>query len=232
MIIIHDKRLPEEVAGKLNKYGECMPFYSENITYEAIAGHPDIFFFPADKFVIVAPNTPRHYIDFLQNKGISLKFGNTLIGTKKDNSTCYNVVISDNYIIHNKKYTDTSIIENVCNKIFINVNQAYTRCSILPLRNDCFITSDKGIEKELSKQNINCLYISPKEILLQGFPNGFIGGCMGVYQNKVFLIGNPDFHPDGEKLKSFLYHNDYELISLYDGKFVDGGSLFFIEEAI
>lgn len=228
MIIIHDKRLPQDAIATLQQYGECLPFYTENITYEEIAGHPDIFFFPAEDYIIAAPNTPLQYLHFLQERGISIKIGNIAIGTKQENSTCYNAVLSDNYIIHNNKFTDISILENTKDKQFIHVNQAYTRCSLMPLKNDCFVTSDKGVENELIKKKLNCFYISPKEILLPGFPYGFIGGCMGVHKNTIFLIGNPDFHSDGKRLQSFLHELDYEIVSLYNGKFFDGGSLFFI----
>ena len=102
MIVIHDKRLPEQAIATLNKYGECLPFYAENSTYEAIAGHPDIFFFPMGKHIIVAPNTPEYCIDFLKKKGFSIQTGSAFVGKEKENSTCYNVVLSDNYIIHNK----------------------------------------------------------------------------------------------------------------------------------
>ncbi len=200
MIIIHDKRLPEEALVTLHQYGECLAFYTENSTYEEIAGHPDIFFFPTKDYIIVAPNTPSQYIHFLKGKGFSLKTGNTAIGMKKENSTCYNVVLSNSFIIHNKNYTDISILENTKDKKFISVNQAYTRCSLMPLKNDNFITSDKGIEKELSKHGLNCCSISPQEILLPGFPYGFIGGCMGVFQDTVFIIGNLKYHSQGEKL--------------------------------
>ena len=227
MIIIHDKRLPQEAIARLQQYGQSLPFYTENITYEEIAGHPDIFFFPLENTIIIAPNTPSQYIDFLQERGIILIQGSTSVGAKKENLTCYNAVLSDNYIIHNKKYTDISILEKTKHKRFIHVNQAYTRCSLLPLKKDHFITSDKGIEKELSEHGLNCCYLSPKEILLPGFPYGFIGGCMGVYQNTVFVIGNLDFHSQGEKLRTFLSSLDYNIVELYGGKLFDGGSLFF-----
>ncbi|MDL2228504.1 hypothetical protein LJC25_05255 [Bacteroidales bacterium OttesenSCG-928-K03] len=228
MIIIHDKRLPEEAIQNLQKYGDCLPFYSENITYKEIAGHPDIFFLPTEKFVIVAPNTPQHYIDYLKKQNVTLIIGQNSVGNKKEDSTCYNAVVSDNYIIHNKNFTDQSIFQNIKEKEFIQVNQAYTRCSLLPLKNDCFITSDRGIEKELLNNKLTCLYVSPKEIELPGFPYGFIGGCMGIFEDKVFIIGNLDFHPEGKKIEAFLHENDYQIISLYDGKLFDGGSIFFI----
>lgn len=230
MIIIHDKRLPEEAINKLNEYGECLSFYSEDITYQEIAGHPDIFFFPTKDLVIVAPNTPQYFINYLENKGIILKFGNNSVGNQKENSTHYNVVMTENYIVHNKKFTDSTILENLVNKTFIHVNQAYTRCSLLPLKNDSFITSDKGIEKELSKYGLGCLYISPKEILLPGYPHGCIGGCMGIYENNIFIIGHLKHHFEGEKLEFFLREHNYNVIYLYDGKLFDGGGLFFIKQ--
>jgi hypothetical protein len=78
------------------------------------------------------------------------------------------------------------------------------------------------------KYGLNCLYISPKEILLPGHLHGFIGGCMGVYKNTVFLTGNLKHHPEGKKLDSFLQERNYNIINLYDGKFFDGGGIFFV----
>jgi hypothetical protein len=230
MIIIHDKRLPKEAIEKLNEYGDCLPFLSENITCQEIAGHPDIFFFPTEEFTIVAPNTPQYFINYMKTKGLPLITGTTPVGNLKENSTCYNVVMTEKYLIHHRKFTDAAILQNTQDKIFIHVNQAYTRCSLLPLKNDSFITSDRGIEKTLSQHGLNCLYISPKEIILPGHPYGFIGGCMGVYERNVFLIGNPQHHSDGAKLEAFIHDNGYHLISLYDGKFFDGGGVFFYFE--
>jgi hypothetical protein len=227
MIIIHDKRLPGDAIKNLEKYGERLPLYTENITYPEIAGHPDIFFFPAGKFIIAAPNTPEYYINYFKDKKIAFKFGNNPVGNRKETSACYNAAMTENYVIHNKKFTDPAILENIGHKTFIHVNQAYTRCSLLPLKNDCFITSDKGIEKELIKYGLDYLYISPEEILLPGHRHGFIGGCMGVYENSVFLTGNLNRHPDGKKLDSFLRERNYNIISLYDGKLFDGGGIFF-----
>ena len=227
MIIIHDKRLPKEAVATLHQYGDCVPFYSENITYEEIAGHPDIFICPMGDKIIVAPNTPQALTTRLQSAGLTLEKGKIDVGKKKQNSTCYNVVVTDRYIIHNPKYTDPVILNNAENRKFISINQGYTRCSLLPLKNDCFLTSDRGIEKDLSKHNLNCFYISPEEIVLPGFSYGFIGGCMGIYQNTVFIIGNLNYHSQGKNLKTFLQTLQYEIVELYNGNLFDGGGLFF-----
>jgi hypothetical protein len=42
----------------------------------------------------------------------------------------------------------------------------------------------------------------------------------------VFFIGNLSHFPEGEKVRQFL--SSYEIIELYDGPLVDGGSLIFI----
>ena len=229
MIIVHDKRLPKEAIATLHQYGECLPFYTENRTYEKIAGHPDIFICPIGDKIIVAPNTPQEFITALLSVGLTLEKGTTAVGEKKQNSTAYNVVVADNYIIHNPKFTDPAILNNKGNRKFVPIKQGYARCSLLPLKNDCFLTSDRGIEKDLSKHGLNCLYISPEKIVLHGFPYGFIGGCMGIYRNLVFIIGNLDYHPQGKDLKIFLHSLQYEIVELYDGQLFDGGGLFFLE---
>ena len=225
MNIIHDKRLPAEAVSSLCQYGNCLPFYTEHITDESIAGHPDVFICQLKDKLIIAPNTPPPFVASLQSAGFTLEKGSTLVGKEKYNSICYNVVITDKYIIHNQKFTDRTILENTKNQKFIHINQGFARCSLLPLKDDSFLTSDKGIEKELSKHNLNCYYISPKEILLPGVQYGFIGGCMGIYQNTVFIIGNLDYHSQGKNLRTFLQSLHYEIVELYNGELFDGGGL-------
>ena len=228
MLIIHDSRLPDEAIRNLQLYGECLSFHTEKITYEAIAGHPDIFFCPIDGDIVVALNTPTHFVDCLLARGFNIRKGENFVGGQKYNSTSYNAVVTDQYIIHNRKYTDPSILNYLGRRIFMHVNQGYTRCSLFPLKNNNFITSDKGVEKTLCHNKINCCYISCEEILLPGFPYGFLGGCMGGYQNKIFIIGKLEYLSEGAKVYDFLRKLDYEIIELYDGMLFDGGGLFFL----
>lgn len=225
MLIIHDVRLPESLIQTLNHLGSCIAFNSKGITYEAIAGHPDIFFCWIKDTLVVAPNTLEEYMQGLKEYKITYKIGFTPVGEQKYNSTAYNAVVTDNYIIHNRNYTDKSILEQQGNRKYIHVNQAYTRCSLLPLGKDSFLTSDQGIAKTLSKYGLNSCCVSPKGILLQGYKNGFIGGCMGVYGNKVLVCGHLDYHLEGEKIRAFLHGLGYEIIELYKGPLIDGGSL-------
>lgn len=227
MIILADKRIPEEAMRSLGKYGKILAVESDGITYPAISGHPDIFFCKAGEKLIVAPNAPKPIVDFLKAGENKMNIGQKEIGSVYPHTAPYNALITKDFVIHKKEITD-SVILSVCHQQeFIDVKQAYTRCSTLALNENRFVTSDKGIEKVLSKKGFDVLYVNPAGIVLHGFTNGFFGGCCGVYKNKIFITGHLDYYPDGKKVKDFL--SDYEIIELYKGPLYDGGGLIFLE---
>jgi len=98
----------------------------------------------------------------------------------------------------------------------------------LPLKNDCFITSDRGIENILKQEGLSCLYVSPKEVLLPGFKHGFFGGACGVFDNSVFILGSLNYFSEGNAVKNYLTGLGYELCELVDGKLFDGGSILIV----
>ncbi len=228
MLIIIDKKIPKEAKEKLSKYGEIIKFSTTGITYETISGHPDVFFCKTDKALIIAANLPEHFKNILKNNNISFIEGIKKVGQNYPATAHYNAAISEDYIIHNFDFTDENILKNTSPKQKIKINQAYSRCNILPLKKNNFITSDKGIQNTLSKNKIEHLFVSPEKIILPGFSNGFIGGCCGVFENKIFLMGSLKYFPDGERFKQFVKNLKYEIIELYDGPLFDGGSILFI----
>lgn len=228
MLIIIDNKLPKPAKDKLSEFGEIIEFSTTGITYEAISGHPDVFFCKADKTLVIAPNLSKQHKNILEKNNISFIEGSKKIGQNYPETAIYNAAISENYIIHNFDFTDEIILKNTSSKQKIKINQAYSRCSILPLKENNFITSDKGIQKTFFENKINHLYVSPEKIVLPGFPNGFIGGCCGVLENKIFLSGSLKYFPDGEKIKQFVQNLKYEVIELYDGLLFDCGSILFL----
>ena len=225
MLIISDKRIPEKAKEKLQHYGDVMFIETEGIVYEAVSGHPDIFFCYSGNGLVVAPNLPDNLKRKLINYQVDFIEGNKPVGKKFPASASYNAVVTSKYLIHNLKYTDRAILNNTGNLIQIDVNQAYTRCNLLPVNEDCFITSDRGIEKTLLQKGLEVLYVEPSDILLPGFRNGFFGGACGVYENKVFITGSLDRFGDGNKVRTFLKRFDMEVVELYDGRLFDGGSI-------
>lgn len=226
MVILVNKNIPKQALQRLSAFGNLILIQTKGITYSAIAGHPDIFFCLVGNGLVVAPNVPEAIKIRLSKQKLSWKEGYEAVGGKYPKTARYNCVVTEDFLIGNKDFIDKKIWESAINKVFIHVKQGYTRCNLLPLADNRFITSDKGIEKALTEKNLEVLYISPEDILLPGFEHGFIGGTAGVYNDRVFFIGKLDYFTEGEKIKHYL--SGFEIVELYDGPLFDGGGLFFI----
>lgn len=229
MLIIADKRIPEEAKQKLQRFGEIVFLKTENIVYDAISGHPDIFFCQVNHKLIIAPNLPEKYKVLLKEKAIEFEEGEEKVGLKFPETAKYNVVATDKYLMHNFRYTDSKILEFQDNLNPVHLNQGYSRCNLLPLKDDHFITSDEGIFRILQNLNLKVLLVRPDDILLQGMNHGFFGGCCGAFEDTVYIIGSLSKFKDGQKVRDFLLKLDYRIVELYDGPLFDGGSLFFID---
>lgn len=228
MFILADNRIPNEAKEKLSEYGEIILFSTEGITYEAISGHPDIFFCQVNDQLIVAPNLPVEYKNKLTENKILFREGELPIEEKYPGTSRYNIVATDKYLIHNFRYTD-SVVTNAGDDLdLIHSGQGYTRCNLLPLRNDHFITSDQGIDRVLKGFKLDAFYVNPDDIILPGMKHGFFGGACGVHKNKVFIIGSLSRLKNGNALKTYINNLNYQIVELYDGPLFDGGSLFFI----
>lgn len=229
MIIISNKNIPEQALEQLKDYGKVLTFETSGLTYPAISCHPDVFLCLANDQIIIAPNTPGTFRKLLTENNVRFSIGHSEVGSNYPETAKYNSVITKHYLIHNLEITDNSIKEACVNKIKINVNQGYTRCNLLPLEDENFITSDKGIYNKLHANKLNVFYVDPKGILLSGFKNGFFGGVCGVHQNLIFTIGSLSKLTGSKQVVSFLKDAGCQIIELYDGLLIDCGSLIFID---
>ena len=253
--IIADSRMPEEAKKNLKKLGNVLFINPTSITYDSISSHPDIFFFQKDDALIYAQNAPKKIIKELKKRKINLIEGEKEVGKKYPETVPYNAVGIGNLLIHNLKYTDAKILSSYKNHI--HVNQGYTRCNLLALNENCFITSDEAISRQLSAiSNVNrqqttdnrlypheslvetygrtseymsVLYIDPKQIKLEGQKNGFFPGCCGVWKNNLIVCGSTKNLKEKAELDKFLKDNNFNLIELYDGDLIDVGSVFLID---
>lgn len=224
-IAVIDARSPREAIEKLREDFSVIPFLTEGITYDAIAGHPDVFM-TEGPHPIVAPNTPDEILK--QMNGIAYQKGRLPVGTSLEESTRYNCVIADDVIIHKQGYTDEQICLTYADKTFINTPQAYTRCNTLYLRDKAFICSDMGIANQLMQNNCRVLYVSPEGILLPPYKYGFIGGCLGVFKNRVYCNGALESHPSGREMRMFIESYGFSIVELHQGRLYDGGGILFL----
>lgn len=230
MYAIIDQRSPEEVKNNLAKYvDDVFEFSSENITYNSIGGHPDIFMFQDSKKLIIAPNSPKTLLDFLDKKKINYDLGIKNVGESLAESSCYNCFSTKDYFFCNEGKPDKSIQNYCANKQLIHVPQSYVRCSMFGINKQKMITSDLGIVKVLKNKSLDYFYFDPSEINIVNHKNGFLGGTLGEMDNKLFFMGNILIHKDGRELHKFISNNQNEVICLGNDYLYDGGGLFFVE---
>lgn len=231
LIAIVDHRCSPNVQKQLLNYvGEVFPFRSEGITYESISCHPDIFLYQDKNHLIVAPNAPQELFDLLNSNNISYKIGQSVIGALLSDSCFYNCVSTTDAFFHKKGFTDPMIQNLNKEKRFIALPQSYTRCSMLPLSDKAFITSDAGIHNVLQREQISSFLFSPEEIRIAIHRNGFLGGTCGISNGKIFFLGNPLRHKGGRALCQFIEAAGLEVISLSDEMLYDGGGIFFLHQ--
>ncbi|MFW5793330.1 MAG: DUF6873 family GME fold protein [Bacteroidota bacterium] len=227
MLILADKKIPDQALKSLENRGELVLFETNGITYDAISGHPDIFFCKTPGGLIVAPNTPEKYIDILRVNSIEFTYGNNPVGSKYPYTAIYNAVVNDKQIIHCIKYTDNKILELNSNLKVTNVNQAYSRCSCINIK-EVYITSDAGIYSVLKNNNSVVIFVNPENIVLKGFKHGFFGGCCGVYDNVLYVAGKLNNLIAYDTLK-LIQNSNIKIVELYDGPLYDVGGILFLE---
>jgi hypothetical protein len=229
MQIIIDRRLPDEAKTNLAKYGELIPFETIGITAAPLSGHPDIFFCQNGNTLIASPDIPEKFIDILKEKKIKVIFGKHVTGAEYPSCAHYNAVVTEKYLIHNLSLTDEVILKSATDKKKLNVKQGFTRCSLLMLDEENFITSDKSTVKTLEAEGLHGLWVSPRDVILPGYEHGLFGGTSGVCGKDIFICGSLNHFVDGVKVKAFAERLNYRIVELYDGPLFDGGGILFLE---
>jgi len=228
MLILIDDRAPDEAKQQLALLGKVIPFATKGICYEAVSGHPDIFFFQHPGGLIVAPNTPEEYQSVLRDHGVSFVQGTRSVGNFYPYTAHYNAIFTHKGVLHNQSICDPALLE--AGSGIIHCRQGYVRCNTI-LIGDIYYTSDRGIGKVLQNEFFDICYVDPHQIVLKGFKHGFFGGCCGVLNQKVFICGELSSLNDGETLKQSITRSGFEIVELCKGPLVDVGGIFFIHPA-
>jgi hypothetical protein len=229
MLILLDQKMPEAAKEKLAAYGEIVEFATVGITYEAISGHPDIFFCPTPAGLIVAPNLPGEYMRILDENSLQYIKGSLPVGKEYPETACYNSLVTDMFIIQNPEISELVIRDLNSDLEIISVKQGYVRCNLIALPNKTFITSDLGIEKSLKQRNLEVLYVNPSCVKLDGFKHGFFGGASGLLGKELFICGSLKYFKEQANIQSFAKRAGVSIIELYNGQPVDVGTILFLQ---
>ncbi len=228
MSILIDSRMPVAAKEKLQEYGHIIEFTTEGITYEAISGHPDIFFCPTPNGLVVAPNLPEKYFHIFKKHSINYSIGKQPVGITYPDSARYNSLVTNNFFIHNPTISDLSIQAANTTQQSIKVNQGYVCCNLLALPNNSFITSDKGIEKALKQHKFEVLFADSTCVKLPGFVHGFFGGICGLKGTVLFICGSLEYFKERENIRAFIEKSNIVIVELFDGQPVDVGTILFL----
>lgn len=230
MLCFLDYRISNEELNNLIKLNiEPVLLPKCPLVYEAINGHVDIqlnVLDKADRKIIIQKDIPESFLNLLNSKNIKFVLSKNSLTEQYPKDIIINALITTDIFVHNLKYTDENLLKLQDGKKKIHVKQGYTKCSVLPLRDNVFITSDKGIYKELIQEKFDVLLVPPGDIILPSLDYGFIGGTGGmISETKLALFGELDCYSHGKEIYNFLFKHDIEPIALKKGKLIDRGSL-------
>ncbi|WP_024614977.1 DUF6873 family GME fold protein [Clostridium sp. Ade.TY] len=225
-----DYRITYEEFSNLVKEGITpIKVPKSNLLYEAINGHVDIQLNILDrksKLIVVHKDMDSDFLNNLKNLSIDFILSEKSLDSKYPKDIILNALITDNFLMHNIKYTDNTILKNSINKITLNVSQGYTKCSVVNIYDKAFITSDKIIYNTLTNSGYDTLYVPPGDIVLEGLDYGFIGGTCGMIgNNKLAFFGNLNKYKYGKDIIEFLKKHNVIPIFLKDSKLIDRGSI-------
>lgn len=220
---------PAEAEDKLNSLPDIKKVFRlppDDLIDSPIRCHPDTI------LCVYGENIYCHYEYAEKNRGLLDEIrgmtGLKLSPVSQERNGSYpfdcgfNALIYKNTVIGRKKSLCQPLSE-ICE----DTNQGYAACSSLAA-GDCILTSDPSVIKVLSKLNIPYRELYGQDIELDGYKNGFIGGCGGSFENKVCVFGDPSLTETGKQLSDFCREKSLDLISLCGGKLTDHGGIIFI----
>lgn len=227
---IIDYRASEEIKNYLNKLNiKLIKTVKCSDLQEPVDGHPDMVMHPIDeKTFIVAPNVFDYYRSVLNNIGIKVIKGGKTLCRNYPEDIAYNVARIGRYAVHNTHHTDQVLkyyLEEA-NIEFIHVNQGYTKCSLAAVGKNKAVTSDLSIHEKIKSYNIDCMFINPEVVYLKGYNHGFIGGCTGLINEKIFLSTGKIFDKIIiDAFKQFIQSSGYLYEEASSQQIIDLGSI-------
>lgn len=228
--ILVNKKLKKEILDNLKSIGiDILNTKENNNLLEPLKGHPDILLHQlSNGDVVVDRENYKYYKELLSEYNVIPS--DCKLDGKYPKDISLNAVVFKNLFIHNLNYTDKKLLDFYSSNGYrmINVKQGYTKCNIVVGKN-VLITSDVDIYNSI-KDFEKILLIDHKQIILEGFNYGFIGGTSGLINDKIYFTGSLKNHSSYEEIIKFLNDNNEEYEFLSEKPIEDYGSLIFLKK--
>lgn len=238
-IAFTDIRLPKKAVAFLASLGFktiTLPPFSK--LGEAVASH-------ADMLIHLSENTVFSFADYydeypsvfdslyglISKSGASFSFLSDEVAEKYPLDAGLNVLVIGKTVYARTKSASASLLEHYREKNYkiVDVKQGYPACTVMKIGESAAVTSDAGMARALSNEGIKTLLIEVGGIALPPYEYGFIGGCAGCFDDKIYFAGCIEDHPAYNLIKDFAENEGYTLVSLGDFPLFDVGGILLAE---
>lgn len=230
--VVVDKRIDSVVKANLEKLGlRVVLLESDNTLDLPVSCHADMQIFHMEKDLWFFKGDVCNSNDVV-NKASLIKDSCAAKRTYPEDVYC-NCVNLPGFLICNKKHTHKIITDFAYNagKEIVDVKQGYTKCSVVIVSDNAIITEDEGIYKKSTKYGIDCLLVKNKEVVLNGYNCGFIGGSAFKYdKNTLMFCGNINKHSEYSNISGFCRNYGVDLVSLSSENLYDYGTVLGVYE--
>lgn len=233
--LIIDERMRSFEKEELKKLGyKLIEINKNNNVYSEISSHVDIFTCKIKEKIVVENTMYENLKSQLKNMKEILVKGMSIVQNEYPNDIYYNVCIVGNKAIHNFKYTDSKIVQELKKNNFelINVKQGYSNCSIAVIDENSIILSDRGLYNVLKDSGFDVLFLDYKPNIKLFNENGkysemsgFIGGAITRIANNIIIFGDLNKIDNNGYIRSFIKERNLEIIDFKGLDVVDYGGI-------
>ena len=164
---------------------------SEGIVDKGISNHPDIFLCKMG----ACDGSPLFFA------------GKDDLGRDYPADCAFNAACTGSFFIHKLSATSEKLLlaAKEMGMTLIDVQQGYTKCSVVVVDETSIITYDEGIIRACSKYpELSVLRVAPGFVRLDGYDTGFIGGASGRVGKEIIFHGDLFGHPDFSAIVDFI----------------------------
>ena len=230
MIALVSKNLSKESQAQLEKYVDEI-FIIDNYEFisDSVGLHPDIHFFYIDGILFYNPIFEKLVEKIKLKYSILAQSCSYISKSPYPFDAGYNVLVNQKLAFHNFQYTDPILLKYLkkTKRQLIPVNQGHANCSSV-LVDNLLISSDRGMIKSTTSAGLDTLYIDNSQIKLKDYKNGFIGGSVGQWEDKIFINGNVKFYDWGKTFINKCHDFGKNCVFLQEDYLEDVGSILFV----
>ncbi|MDD6187260.1 MAG: hypothetical protein PUB11_04305 [Oscillospiraceae bacterium] len=210
------------VMDKLYEYGfDIIPVIKSDRVSAPISAHADVLYNKVfDNEIMLSACQKANLPQIIESGYKCTVYDKLLPGYKTECGL--NFVINNEVVLKNPK---TAADIDAGDKKVITVKQGYTRCSVLEITDNVYITDDEGIYSKLTENLLNCLLVKKGIVQLDGYDYGFIGGAtINMKNGKILFCGDIENTEEKYNIEKFLFEYSKEAVFIKGKTLTDIGS--------